>query len=682
MGTLLIDLLLFTVISLVFIFPIPLIESQQVIISSTDPAYYYNLCSTSTCGNLSLPYPFAFPSFCSHPDIRTTCVNNDHLLVYSSEVPESEPARVLNSFSFDASGISVLVAIDSLFGCGGVTRKKYVAGRAPFSLPYSYTFGYLLNCTQRPTSAAPGTLEPSSCLDCKGSKAGGNNLCFYTPMLTSYPDCENFFIYVKNEVNVSAIGDLRGYLRRGFELRYTIPTSCQGCQSTGGKCGSSPGGYFICFCASSANRFNCSDGIVEDLQTWFPRGKQSKISKGVIAAVSVSASVASLVVFATVISICVTRHKAKNKVDDDIDPIDISVSETSFQGLVNGLSPKRYSHSQIKKFTNKFSTMLGEGGFGSVYKGFIQGIGPVAVKLLDRSEQSKKQFMNEVATVGRIHHQNLVRLLGYCAEGKTRALVYEFMEKGSLDKYICVKELEEHQGGKERKVTLTAQQMYNIAMETAKGITYLHEGCRSRILHLDIKPHNVLLNSNFSAKVADFGLAQMFDKDHSHVSLTNALGTPGYAAPEIWNKTYGPVTDKSDVYSYGMLLLEMVRRRKNCDLGAGSSSQVYFPDYIFQKAERGELQMNTMIHEATQKTEVEEKEGEKEGEAEEEADEILAKMCLVGLWCVQHFPSNRPTMSTVIQMLEGNVEIKIPPHPFPTEFNWEDFFSCYFTAFE
>ncbi|KAF9616458.1 hypothetical protein IFM89_029755 [Coptis chinensis] len=260
--------------------------------------------------------------------------------------------------------------------------------------------------------------------------------------------------------------------------------------------------------------------------------------------------------------------------------------------------------------------------------------------------------MNEVATVGSVHHHNLVCMLGYCVDGDTHAVVYEFMQNGSLDKYIYNTKKEnvgaEVDGRTEYK-WLSSKQVCSIALETARGILYLHQGCGNRILHLDIKPPNVLLDSNFSAKVSDFGLAKMIDKDHSHVSLTAAQGTPGYAAPEMWLKNFGPVTEKSDVYSYGMLLLEMVGRRKKYETEAFESGPTYFPEFFCSKVEKDEFSFVT-------------RRGDED--RTEEDEHIVTRVCLVGLWCIQHIPSNRPSMERVVQMLEGHAEIGIPPRPF------------------
>ncbi|XP_068649111.1 LEAF RUST 10 DISEASE-RESISTANCEUS RECEPTOR-LIKE PROTEIN KINASE-like 2.4 [Aristolochia californica] len=632
------------------------LSQSQVVPTSTDPAYYYNLCGSSSCGNVSLRYPFSLSSFCAHPDLQITCVNNDYVVLYSKIVPLAEPCRFLGNLSVDAVGITIPVAFESLFRCGHVTRKNFVTDPTLFTLAKEYKIGLHLNCTQRPSSAPAGSLQPSSCLDCKGSSTGNNNICFYSSEFNNYAECENFLVDTREKVNVSTIRDLRSFLTtEGFKIRYTRSTSCRNCETSGGWCGTSPGREFVCFCASSAHRLNCSDGLIEDLRTWVPRERKHKISTRITAAIIASASVVVLVAAATIVILCVIRRKGESKNDDE--------------KLIDGISPTRYSYSQIKKFTSNFSTKLGEGGFGSVYKGFIEGTGAVAVKLLKRSEQTEKQFMNEVATVGTVHHQHLVALLGYCAQDNNRALVYEFIEKGSLDKYIFDKKgSEDQEEGKDDVLSFTSRQMYNIAVETARGILYLHEGCRNKILHLDIKPHNVLIDSNLTAKVADFGLARLIDKDHSHLSLSHAQGTPGYAAPEIWTQAYGQITDKSDVYSYGMLLLEMARRRKNSDLTEEDTSRANFPDWVFKKAGIHDPKAKTMIQEV------------REGEGEEGEEEILKKMCMVGLWCIQHIATNRPPMRKVIQMLEGNSEIQIPPDPFPDEFNGEGFPTYYSTA--
>ncbi|KAK2633133.1 hypothetical protein EUGRSUZ_L00531 [Eucalyptus grandis] len=234
----------------------------------------------------------------------------------------------------------------------------------------------------------------------------------------------------------------------------------------------------------------------------------------------------------------------------------------------NNFLPIRYSYSNIKKITKNLKHKLGEGGYGSVYKGTLRSGNEVAIKILEQSKADGQDFISEVATIGRIHHVNVVQLIGYCFEGSKQALVYDFMSNGSLDKHIFTDE-----GNK----FLDYRKIYEIALGVARGIEYLHCGCDMQILHFDIKPHNILLDENFTPKVSDFGLARLYPTDHSIVSLTAARETLGYMAPELFYKNIGGVSDKADVYSFGRLLMEMVGRRKSINAHAEHSSQIYFP---------------------------------------------------------------------------------------------------------
>eukprot|EP01018_Ginkgo_biloba_P034574 Gb_34172 [translate_table: standard] len=236
--------------------------------------------------------------------------------------------------------------------------------------------------------------------------------------------------------------------------------------------------------------------------------------------------------------------------------------------------------------------------------------------------------MNEVRTIGRVHHINLVRLLGYCAEGSKRALVYEFMANGSLDNLIF-----RNQNGR----ALRWEQLHKIALGTAPGIAYLHGVCQNRIIHYDIKPAIVLVDENFLPKVADFGLAKLCNREATHVSMSGARGTPGFAAPEVWSRNKCAVTEKCDVYSFGMLVLEMVGGRKNLELNASTLSQIYFPEWAWQQIERGELGNifggDTWV-------------GDQEG--------LAITLTLVSMWCIQFSSYTRPAMSEVVKLLEGN----------------------------
>ncbi|THF99750.1 hypothetical protein TEA_010341 [Camellia sinensis var. sinensis] len=312
----------------------------------------------------------------------------------------------------------------------------------------------------------------------------------------------------------------------------------------------------------------------------------------------------------------------------------------------NRLMPISYSYLDIKKMAKGFKDMLGEGGYGSVYKGKLRSGHLVAIKVLGKPKANGQEFINEVATIGRIHHVNVVQLIGYCAERSKRALIYDFMPKGSLEKYIF---------SQEGYIPLSCKQMYEISLGVARGIEYLHRGCDMQILHFDIKPHNILLDENFTPKVSDFGLAKLYSTDDSIVTLTAARGTMGYMAPELFYKNIGGVSYKADVYSFGMLLMEMTGRRRNLNAFADHTSQIYFPTWIYDQFKEGrDIEM---------------------GETNEEEGVMVKKMIIVALWCIQMKPSDRPSMNKVVEMLEGNVEqLQMPPKPFlcPQEMPTED----------
>jgi interleukin-1 receptor-associated kinase 1 len=259
------------------------------------------------------------------------------------------------------------------------------------------------------------------------------------------------------------------------------------------------------------------------------------------------------------------------------------------------------------------------------------------VKILNAAKGNGEEFINEVSSITKTSHINVVALLGFCFEGRKKVLIYELMSNGSLDKFIYNNQPEAIQ-------SLSWEILYQIAKGIARGLEYLHRGCSTRILHFDIKPHNILLDENFCPKISDFGLARLCPKKESIISMSNARGTMGYVAPELWNRNFGGVSHKSDVYSYGMMLLEMVGGRKNIVADASHTSELYFPHWVYKRLDLGT--------------------GLIPGEMFATEDEIAKRMTIVGLWCIQTFPNDRPTMSRVIEMLEGNVNsLEIPPKP-------------------
>ncbi|WRX09563.1 Protein kinase domain - like 10 [Theobroma cacao] len=299
------------------------------------------------------------------------------------------------------------------------------------------------------------------------------------------------------------------------------------------------------------------------------------------------------------------------------------------------LKLRKFSYSDIKRMTGGFNEQLGQGGFGSVFKGKLSNGCLVAVKMLAEAKGDGGDFINELRTIGTIRHVNVVQLLGLCFEGSKKVLIYEYMPNGSLDKYLF---------SQEDVCTLSWSRMYEIALAIAHGIEYLHRGCHMRILHLDIKPHNILLNEDFTPKISDFGLAKLYPRNDSVVSLTNARGTRGYMAPELLYKNIGGISSKSDVYSFGMLLMEMAGRRKNLNPFVKNLSQIYFPSWIHgQLEQKGEVEI-------------------KDATAEEK--DVGKRIIMIALWCIQLKPADRPSMTKVVEMLEDTSEpLQMPPKP-------------------
>ncbi|WOG98734.1 hypothetical protein DCAR_0418079 [Daucus carota subsp. sativus] len=292
-----------------------------------------------------------------------------------------------------------------------------------------------------------------------------------------------------------------------------------------------------------------------------------------------------------------------------------------------------FKYKDIKKSTKDFSEKLGEGGFGAVFRGSLPDSRAIAVKRLKNSKQGEKQFRAEVSTIGQIQHINLVRLQGFCIEGEKRLLVFDYMKNGSLENHLF---------RQNSNVFLEWKARYNIMIGTARGLNYLHEKCRDCIIHCDIKPDNILLDDEYNAKVADFGLAKLLGREFSRV-LTTIRGTRGYLAPE-WISGEA-ITVKADVFSYGKLLFEIISGRRNMELLDDGD---YFPALVAKKLSEGEEGVMQFLDQKLQ------------GVAD--PSEVL-RACRVACWCIQDDEKNRPSMGLVIQFLEGIIEIEIPPFP-------------------
>ncbi|KAJ0962408.1 hypothetical protein J5N97_030236 [Dioscorea zingiberensis] len=288
-----------------------------------------------------------------------------------------------------------------------------------------------------------------------------------------------------------------------------------------------------------------------------------------------------------------------------------------------------FRYNDLQRVTHNFSDKLGAGSFGSVFKGVLPDSTIVAVKKLQGIRQGEKQFRAEVSTLGTIQHVNLVSLRGFCAEGTERLLVFDYMPNGSLDSHLF------HSNAK----VLDWSTRYRIALGIARGLAYLHEKCRECIIHCDIKPENILLDAAFNPIVTDFGLAKLLGREFSHV-LTSLRGTIGYISPE-WISGLA-ITPKADVYSFGMMLLEIISGKRN-------TKQIkcwvdYFPLKAAIQVREG--MVDCLL------------DGRLQGDAN--MDELNIA-CKVACWCIQDMEIERPTMGMVVLMLEGLMEVSIPP---------------------
>ncbi|KAH7421953.1 hypothetical protein KP509_13G083200 [Ceratopteris richardii] len=318
-----------------------------------------------------------------------------------------------------------------------------------------------------------------------------------------------------------------------------------------------------------------------------------------------------------------------------LDP-DMQLAEEQLMGVLPVI-PTRYSYQELRRYTHDFSQKLGSGGFGSVYEGMLPDGRRVAVKNLESSSHGQKEFLAEIAAIGGISHVNIVNLYGFCLEQKHRLLVYEFMENGSLDRWLFCRDGDQHFH------TLSWDMRFKIGLSTARGLAYLHEESEKPILHFDVKPQNILLDENFEAKLADFGLAKLVTRGQLLVN-TVVRGTPGYIAPE-W-VSHSIVSKKCDVYSFGMVLLELVSGRRNSEVDLVDREKYYFPNWAAKQAIRGRFA--DLIDERLMKSTIID---------EKISLEQVETMIRVALLCIHREPEMRPSMTAVCGMLEGSIAV-------------------------
>ncbi|XP_058218948.1 probable LRR receptor-like serine/threonine-protein kinase At1g56140 isoform X2 [Rhododendron vialii] len=343
-----------------------------------------------------------------------------------------------------------------------------------------------------------------------------------------------------------------------------------------------------------------------------PTSKKSKTSliAGIVVPVGVVSCLAVLALY------CFVLRRKRPGWDNDEELLGIEAR------------PYTYSYAELKAATEDFNpaNKLGEGGFGPVFKGTLNDGRVIAVKQLSvASHQGKNQFVAEIATISAVQHRNLVKSYGCCIEGDKRLLVYEYHENKSLDRALFGK----------TSLYLSWPIRFDICLGVARGLAYLHEESRLRIVHRDVKASNILLDSDLNPKISDFGLAKLYDDKMTHIS-TCVAGTMGYIAPEYAMR--GHLTEKVDVFSFGVVALEIVSGRPNSDSSL-EEEQMYLLEWAW--------------HVCGNDREVELVDANLLEFDEEEVKRVIG----VALLCIQTFPRQRPSMSRVVAMLSGDIEV-------------------------
>ncbi|XP_061338296.1 LEAF RUST 10 DISEASE-RESISTANCE LOCUS RECEPTOR-LIKE PROTEIN KINASE-like 2.4 [Gastrolobium bilobum] len=581
-------------------------------LGANDDSKYTNCTKTFNCGDTipaNLRYPFwggERPQYCGEPHYELTC---DNIV----------PKITINYVTYR------ILALD--LASQNLTLARDVFWNDTDSPSTSCSNDYMNNSTFDPSvfiKYDDEVVEVSLLYDCNTvpPSSGVVRTCldetlYYAPQFAYLGVCKMIIVPVSDAIAAYDPSSIQILLDEGFRLQWIENNNyeCDTCLSSQGECGNDEG-EFKCFCKDGPHKTSCSDS-----------GKASGKSKWSNLAVGLGASIAGVVTCIGFISIVEKRRKfLDHNVEDFLESHDF-------------LAPKRYSYSEVKRITNSFRDKLGQGGYGVVYKASLPDGRHVAVKVISESKGNGEEFINEVASISRTSHVNIVSLLGFCSEMNKRALIYELMPNGSLDKFIYKSD------SPNAICNLDWNTLHQIAIGIARGLEYLHRGCSARILHLDIKPQNILLDEDFCPKISDFGLAKLCQKKDSIVPLSGTRGTIGYIAPEVFSRLYGGVSHKSDVYSYGMLVIEMIGGRKNYESGGSQASEMYFPDWIYKDLEQGNIPASCLA-------------------ISEEEKDMVRKITLVSLWCIQPYPSNRPSMSKVVEMLEGPLDlVPFPPKP-------------------
>ncbi|XP_047332312.1 G-type lectin S-receptor-like serine/threonine-protein kinase At5g35370 [Impatiens glandulifera] len=495
------------------------------------------------------------------------------------------------------------------FFCGGMR----LCSGGVCSCPFGFRAGL-----QTPNSCVPSDASISLPSACNNSSDGENeieNEIKYIKLVNTQYFSNNFIDPVIENVNLSTCEDLCSGNCSCLAVYHSESSgSCYLIQN-----------YIGSFISSSSNK-DLIGYVKGQVQLLPSAGSNRNFSTAALILIPLSAAFLLIVVITVGLLYRRRKLQSKSKLTRNHS---FSSSENEFDTFAIPGLPVRYDYGELAIATENFKTVIGSGGFGTVYKGTLSDQTVVAVKKMKNlGVQGKKDFCSEIAVIGNIHHVNLVRLKGFCLRSRQRLLVYEYMDRGSLEKTLFG-----------LGAVLEWSERFDIVLGMARGLCYLHFGCEHKIIHCDIKPENVLLHSNLQVKITDFGLSKLLGPGQSGL-FTTMRGTRGYLAPE-W-LTNSVITDKSDVYSFGMVVMEMIRGRKNCSIEK-EISPVYFPLLALEMHELGRYEelLDPRL----------------EGRA---MGLELEKLVKLALCCVHEDPVLRPSMANVVGILEGGILVSEP----------------------
>ncbi|XP_039163793.1 LEAF RUST 10 DISEASE-RESISTANCE LOCUS RECEPTOR-LIKE PROTEIN KINASE-like 1.2 isoform X2 [Eucalyptus grandis] len=498
----------------------------------------YEACAPWNCGyGLNISYPFWISgekeSYCGYPNFEITCVEKFPVLNF----PEGE--FIIEEIFHANHSILLVDALVYNDTCGAPPHHISFE-RTPFNLSSTNAdFFFYYNCTLPPP---PNFAYPVNC-------PSNYNYSFAlfpkealqdTAVYSAVGSCSSPVsvpVHVNANTTSLATMDYRKIMEMGFLLNWTA-IDCSDCEESEGRCGFE-NNNFVCFCQDGPHSQTCNDG---------ESNRRKKLVVGFASAGGTAGGIAIIV--AIIIFIYRSRQRKKYNQSSfasrSTSSIYFSRTDSEKGNVYHGLPI--FDYDELKNATNNFdpAAELGDGGFGTVFKGKLQDGRVVAVKRLYESNYKRvEQFVNEVEILARLRHPNLVSLYG-CTSRQSRRLllVYEYVPNGTVADHI--------HGDLAKPGSPPWSTRLNIAIETANALVYLHA---SVVIHRDVKTNNILLNENFSVKVADFGLSRLFPLNATHVS-TAPQGTPGYVDPE-YHQCY-QLTEKSDVYSFGVVLMELI----------------------------------------------------------------------------------------------------------------------------